>query len=316
MKVTILVLEKLSLFELACAVELFALPREELSDWYETKIVSLNSKIFDGLCGSQFICEQVEALPKCDLLIIPSFPLKTQTIDEKIKTEILKHFNAGGRIISFCSGSFLLANLGLLDAREATTHWRYAEEFQARFPYVNYREDILYTYDGTIGCSAGSAAGIDLGIEVIRQDYGHKIANNVARRLVLPAHRNGGQAQFVEKPLETAKSVLSSTLDWAVLNLTSELTISDIANEANMTRRTFDRQFKKYYNMTPLEWLLQRKLEIAKTLLESTHSSIEHIAEQAGFESPVTLRHNFKKYLSISPKEYRTRFKDNSVAYG
>ena len=101
-----------------------------------------------------------------------------------------------------------------------------------------------------------------------------------------------------------------------MLNLTSELTISDIANEANMTRRTFDRQFKKYYNMTPLEWLLQRKLEIAKTLLESTHSSIEHIAEQAGFESPVTLRHNFKKYLSISPKEYRTRFKDNSVAYG
>lgn len=314
MKVTILILEKLSLFELACAVELFALPREELPDWYETQIVSFNKKVFDGLCGSQFICEQVESLPKCDLLVIPSFPVTVHSVDETIRKEILTHYNSGGRIISFCSGSFLLAYLNLLDDREATTHWRYAKQFQSRFPNIRYKEDILYTYDGVIGCSAGSAAGIDLGIEVIRQDYGHKVANSVARRLVLPAHRNGGQAQFVEKPIQTNKSALSSTLDWAVLNLTSKLTVTDIANKANMTRRTFDRQFKKYYNMTPLEWLLERKLEIAKTLLESTHSSIEHISELAGFESAVTLRHNFKKYLSISPREYRAKFKAGATA--
>ncbi|NVK55111.1 MAG: helix-turn-helix domain-containing protein [Alteromonadaceae bacterium] len=314
MKVTILVLEKLSLFELACAVELFALPREELSDWYETSIVSLNSRIFDGLCGSQFICEQRDKLPACDLIVIPSFPVSSQHVDENVKREVLAHVNAGGRVISFCSGSFLLAELGLLNKREATTHWKYAEAFQQRFPHINYREDILYTYDGTIGCSAGSAAGIDLGIEVIRQDYGHNIANSVARRLVLPAHRSGGQAQFVEKPLLTTKSMLSSTLDWAVVNLTSNLTIKDIADKANMTRRTFDRHFKKHYNMTPLDWLLQRKLDIAKTLLESTHHSIENIAEQSGFESAVTLRHNFKKYLSISPRDYRARFKSNIKA--
>lgn len=313
MKVTILILEKLSLFELACAVELFALPREELQDWYETQIVSFNTKVFDGLCGSQFICEQVETLPKCDLLVIPSFPVTVHSVDEAIRKEVLTHYNSGGRIISFCSGSFLLAYLNLLDDREATTHWRYAKQFQSRFPNIRYKEDILYAYDGVIGCSAGSAAGIDLGIEVIRQDYGHKIANSVARRLVLPAHRNGGQAQFVEKPIQTNKSALSTTLDWAVLNLTSKLTVTDIANKANMTRRTFDRQFKKYYNMTPLEWLLQRKLEIAKTQLESTHSSIEHIAELAGFESAVTLRHNFKKYLSISPREYRAKFKASAT---
>ncbi|MEO2266738.1 helix-turn-helix domain-containing protein [Pseudoalteromonas sp. YIC-656] len=309
MKVTILLLEKLSLFELACAVELFALPREDISDWYQTKIVSLSNSTFEGLCSSHFTCEHVNQLEPCDLLVIPSFPVEAQTIDDTIRQEILKHFNAGGRIISFCSGSFLLAALGLLDNREATTHWRYSDEFRARFPGVIYREDILYTYDGVIGCSAGSAAGIDLGIEVIRQDYGHKIANSVARRLVLPAHRSGGQAQFVEKPLETAKSVLSNTLDWAVLNLTPQLSIADIAAKANMTRRTFDRQFIKHYKITPLHWLMQRKLDVAKTLLESTQHPIEHIAEQSGFESAVTLRHNFKKYLSISPREYRGRFK-------
>lgn len=308
MKVTILVLEKLSLFELACAVELFALPRDDIKAWYTSDIVSLNQTTFDGLCSTQFICRQVESLPKCDLLVIPSFPITTKKIDKTISTEILNHVNLGGRIISFCSGSFLLASLGLLDGKEATTHWQYAQEFKSRFPKVSYKEDILYTYDGLIGCSAGSAAGIDLGIEVIRQDYGHKIANTVARRLVLAAHRSGGQLQFVERPISKTKSTLSSSLDWAVLNLTPELSISDIANKANMTRRTFDRHFKKHYNMTALDWLSHRKLEVAKSLLESTNASIEQIAGQSGFESAVTLRHNFKRYLSISPREYRNLF--------
>ncbi|MEM0911384.1 MAG: DJ-1/PfpI family protein, partial [Pseudomonadota bacterium] len=175
MRVIILILEQLSLFELACAVELFALPREEIEGWYTTRIVSLSDTVFDGLCNTQFTCEQVHALQACDLLVIPSFPVATKTVNEKVRKEVLNHYDAGGRIISFCSGSFLLAELGLLQGRVATTHWRYADAFKARFPHVEYKEDILYTYDGKVGCSAGSAAGIDLGIEVIRQDYGYKI---------------------------------------------------------------------------------------------------------------------------------------------
>lgn len=309
MKVSILLIEKLSLFELASAVELFALPREGISNWYETEIVSLCKSTFDGLCGSTFKCQHKDSIGNSDILVIPSYPIEFEDVPYRIEQAIIDHLKRGGRILSFCSGSFLLAAMGLLDDKEATTHWRYSERFQERFPRVRYSEDVLYTYDGVIGCSAGSAAGIDLGIEVIRQDYGHEVANKVARRLVLPAHRSGGQSQFVEKPLDNKNTVLSTALDWAVMNISPALTVSDIAEKASMTRRTFDRRFKVLYNTTPLDWLIQRKLDIAKRLLERSNDSIELVAEQSGFESAVTLRHNFKKVLSISPREYRQRFK-------
>ncbi|XOV78698.1 MAG: helix-turn-helix domain-containing protein [Aestuariibacter sp.] len=312
MRATILVTEQLSLFELASAIELFALPREEFEHWYTTKVVALKRASFNGLCETQFHCEKVVHIPASDLLVIPSFPVGKIDIDAHLQNEVLKHYERGGRIISFCSGAFLLAELGLLDGRVATTHWRYADRFKSQFPHINYKDDILYQYDGVIGCSAGSAAGIDLGIEVIRQDFGYDCANAVARRLVLPAHRNGGQAQFVEKPIVKTKSNISQTLDWAVLNLSPELTISDMARNANMTRRTFDRQFKKHYKMTPLHWLLERKVDKARQLLESTNYSMEQLAQLSGFESAVTLRHNFKKCLSISPMDYRLRFRGDS----
>lgn len=308
MKVVIVVAEQVSLFELASAVELFALPRPEIKDWYQTNMVAFGKSSFPGLCETHFSCKQVTELPDCDLLVIPSFPVSVTSINPEMKTAILQHYQQGGRIISFCSGAFLLAELGLLNERVATTHWRYAQTFRQRFPHISYQEDILYHYDGVIGCSAGSAAGLDLGIEVIRQDYGYHIANTVARRLVLPAHRNGGQSQFVEKPLPQTQSSVSQALDWAVKHLSPELTIDDIANKATMTRRTFDRHFKKHYHMTPLEWLQARKLEVAKSLLETTQLGLERIAERAGFDNAITLRYNFKKYMSISPSEYKATF--------
>lgn len=308
MKVTILLTEQLSLFELACAVELFALPRTDFESWYKTQIVSLTDSALNGLCGTSFSCKLVSKLPETDLLVIPSFPVHTIEINPKLAQEVEQHYASGGRIISFCSGSFLLAKLGILDERVATTHWRYAAQFRQQFPQIEYKDDILYAYDGVIGCSAGSAAGIDLGIEVIRRDFGYSHANSVARQLVLPAHRNGGQSQFVEKAVTQTKSTISQTLDWAVKNLSSEITIDSMAKKANMTRRTFDRHVKRHYKMTPLEWLSERKLEVAKSLLETTVLSIENIAVRSGFETAMTLRHNFKKSLSISPSEYRTTF--------
>ncbi|GAB3039409.1 GlxA family transcriptional regulator [Bowmanella dokdonensis] len=311
MKVTILLTGPLSLFELACATELFALPRPEFGQWYSTGLVSLSTNQFNGLCHTTLVCEQVEELPPTDLLVIPSYPVSQTEVESKLSEQILRHYQQGGRVISFCSGAFLLAELGLFQGRAATTHWRYAGQFKARFPHVQYQDDVLYLYDGRVGCSAGSAAAIDLGIEVIRRDYGYHYANTVARRLVLPAHRSGGQSQFVQKPLAVAKSSVSQVLDWAVKHLSSELTVDRLAQRANMTRRTFDRHFKKHYNMTPLEWLNERRLEVAKTLLETTSLSIDLIAQKAGFESPVTLRHNFNKTLSISPSRYRATFQSS-----
>lgn len=308
MKVVIVVAEQVSMFELACALELFALPRPELENWYETDVVAFGKSVFPGLCETVVSFRQVTDLPVCDILVIPAFPVTVTTVDCALKQAVLQHVKNGGRVLSFCSGAFLLAQLGLLDGRIATTHWRYAQLFKQRFPNITYKNDILYHYDGVIGCSAGSAAGLDLGIEVIRQDYGYHVANSVARRLVLPAHRNGGQSQFVEKPLPKTQTSVSKALDWAVKNLSSELTIDCIANKASMTRRTFDRHFKKHYCMTPLEWLHARKLEVTKSLLETTHLGLEQIAEKAGFDNAITLRYNFKKSLSISPSEYRATF--------
>lgn len=306
--VTLLVCEQLSLFELGCATELFALPREEFSDWYTTQTLTLGSGVFTGLGNTVFECPKVDELPPSDLLVIPSFPASIDKIDPLLAREVLAHYRRGGRIISFCSGAFLLAALGLLNQRTAITHWRYAEQFKHRFPHITYRDDSLYWYDGRIGCSAGSAAAIDLGIEVIRQDFGYERANAVARRLVLPAHRDGGQSQFVQKPLGRVNSTLANVLDWAVKHAGPALTVAQIAAKANMTRRTFDRHFIRQFNMTPHQWLCERKLETARQLLENSSLSIEQIASQAGFDNAVTLRHNFNKYLCISPSKYRQTF--------
>lgn len=309
-KVTILLCETLSLFELGCATELFALPRPEFEDWYQTQTVTLSDNTFTGPGNTVFKCPRVVKLPDTDLLVIPSFPVNIGTIDPLLASEVLRHYEQGGRIISFCSGSFLLAALGLLNQRTAITHWRYAGQFKQRFPHITYRDDSLYWYDGKIGCSAGSAAAIDLGVAVIRDDYGYEHGNAVARRLVLPAHRDGGQSQFVQTPLARTNSALAKVLDWAVKHSGPGLTVAQIANKANMTRRTFDRHFIRQFNMTPHQWLCERKLEVARQLLESTHLPIEQIAERAGFDSAVTLRHNFNKYLSVSPSKYRQTFQN------
>lgn len=307
-RVVILLTESLSLFEYACATELFALQRDEFENWYDTTTVSLSATQYEGLADSQLHCRQVDTLPDCDLLIVPSFPTSIEQVPEKLLQAVRQHHLRGGRTISFCSGSFLLAAAGLLDGRTAITHWRYADVFRQRFGHIAFRDDMLYHYDGQVGCSAGSAAGIDLGIEVIRQDFGHAAANVVARRLVLPAHRSGGQSQFVEKPSSVGATGLSKSLEWAVKNISHELNVEDIATRANMTRRTFDRHFKKIFNQTPQVWLTQRRLEIAQELLENSNLNIEQIALKAGYENSTSLRINFKKYVSVSPSVYREQF--------
>ncbi|MDC8831245.1 helix-turn-helix domain-containing protein [Alteromonas gilva] len=309
MNVTVLVCEQLSMFELACATELFALPRPEFNQWYRTKIVALKGDQFSGLCDTTFTCPVVNTLPATDLLVVPSFPVHITKVDTHIANEVLAHYRRGGRIISFCSGAFLLGALGILDNREAITHWRYASEFKQRFPAVSYCEDSLYVYDGQIGCSAGSAAAIDLGIEIIRQDFGYEYANAVARRLVLPAHRDGGQSQYIQKPLARPNNTLAKCIDWALTQLSPQLTVNQMAQKANMTRRTFDRHFIKQFNITAHQWLCERKLDVARQLLETTTLSIEQIALRAGFDNAITLRHNFRKYLSVSPTHYRQTFR-------
>lgn len=308
--VAILVYENVSLFELSCAVELFALPRPEFADWYHCDIVSLTGQIVTTTACLQLTARTVSSLDDYNTIIIPSWSTNNQDIPALLASELHKCHTAGKRIISFCSGAFLLAQLGFLDGRKATTHWRYAELFKQRFPQIHYLDDVLYIYDGRLGCSAGSAAAIDLGIEVIRQDFGYAIANQVARRLVISAHRKGGQSQFVETPLLQTPNQFSQALDWALSHLASAINIDTLAQKANMSRRTFDRKFKSTFNLTPHAWLTLQRLELAKQLLETESYSVEKIAALAGFENAITLRHHFRKVLGVSPKQHREQFRD------
>jgi AraC family transcriptional regulator, transcriptional activator FtrA len=310
--VAILIYDHAAFFELGCAIELFALPRPEFSAWYTCDVVSFSSGPFAMAAGVQLQVKTVSNLDNYTMLVIPSWPTETTEIPEQIATAIINFHDRGARIISFCSGAFLLAQLGLLKGRKATTHWRYAEKFKTRFPETRYVDDVLYVYDGTLGCSAGSAAAIDLGIEVIRDDYGYPIANQVARRLVMSAHRSGGQSQFVETPVLQIPNHFAQALDWALQNLTSVIDINSLASKANMSRRTFDRKFRSTFNLTPNAWLTWQRINRAKELLEQNHHGIDKIAGLSGFDNATTFRHHFRKVVGVSPTQYRVQFSAGS----
>lgn len=310
-KIAILSYNGSALFELGCAVELFALPRPEFENWYDCEVVSFDAGPMQTTGGLSLSARQIDSLRDYDCLVVPSWPTHILQLHGLLAEQVRKFHTAGKRILTFCSGAFLLAGLGLLDNRQATTHWRYAEKFQRRFPAVDYVPDVLYVYDGQIGCSAGSASAIDLGLEVIRQDFGHEIASQVARRLVISAHRKGGQSQYVEAPVLGNPGRFSEALDWAIANIDHSFTIDTLAAQANMTRRTFDRRFRGAFNMSPKEWLTNQRLNLAKQLLERPQINVEQVASRAGFDNATTMRHHFRKTMGVSPRQYRDQFAIN-----
>ncbi|MCX4028416.1 helix-turn-helix domain-containing protein [Endozoicomonas sp. SM1973] len=307
-KVAILAYQGLATFEFGCAIELFGLPRPEYDQWYRAEVVTFDKSPVAATGGFLMSAKPVTSLSSYHTLIIPGWPTHQCGVSELIKQQLVKLYRRGGRIISFCSGAFLLAELGLLDGRCATTHWRYAALFQQRYPQVNYQDNVLYMFDGQIGCSAGSAAGIDLGIEVIRQDFGYVIANQVARRLVVSPHRSGGQAQYVETPVIKHHSQFSATLDWAIEHLQQPLIVNDLAEQAHMSRRSFDRHFRQALGMSAKEWINRQRLTLAQKQLEKGAVSVEQIAIRVGFGNAMNLRHYFRKYLGLSPTQYQGQF--------
>ncbi|MCJ8340108.1 MAG: helix-turn-helix domain-containing protein [Pseudomonadales bacterium] len=306
--VAILTYNNASFFELGCAVELFALPRPEQENWYSSEIVSFEGGALTLAVGMQMQVKCISSLEAFDILIVPSWPVSNKTPCALLAREVSTFIQAGKRIYSFCSGAFLLAELGLLTNKKATTHWKYAQLFQQKYPDIEYQDDVLYLYDKQIGTSAGSAAALDLGIEIIRQDYGYQVANQIARQLVLSAHRSGGQSQFVQTPMLNAPGQFAKSLDWAVEHLNQNIDINSFAARASMSRRTFDRKFKSTFNLTPKDWLTLQRINLAKNILETQSSSIDRVAELSGFNNAITMRHHFRKQLGVSPKSYRSQF--------
>jgi len=217
---------------------------------------------------------------------------------------------SGARIMSICSGVFVLAATGLLDGYEATTHWRYTQRLVDKFPAIRVRPDVLFVDNGSTLTSAGSAAGIDLGLHLIRRDYGAEIANRVARRLVVPPVRDGGQAQFIDTRVpDRVGQSLAPTVAWALENLPAVITVEDLADHAAMAPRTLARRFRQEIGIPPHRWLVRQRIALAQRLLEVSDRSIELVAHDSGFGSAATLRHHFRAEVHTTPSAYRERFR-------
>ncbi len=309
--VAIIVYEGLSLFEFGCAIEIFGVAKPETCDkWYRVATCSVESGFLRGPWGILAQPEHgIEILSKANTIIIPGW----KNIDALVPQELCQALNQankrGARIMSICTGAFVLAAAGLLDNKKATTHWLHAAELSSRFPRVQVKADVLYVDEGDILTSAGSAAGIDLCLHLIRRDLGPRVANQVARRMVVPAHREGGQAQFIESPVtHPDKSSLSRLLENIRLNLSDEWSIIKMARKANVSTRTFQRHFVRAMGLPAGEWLLMERLQAAKNLLEETNLSTEQISVRVGFSDAATLRNHFRNKLGLSPTSYRKLF--------
>jgi AraC family transcriptional regulator, transcriptional activator FtrA len=318
-RLAVLVYEGLCSFEFACAAEVFGLPRPELgSGWYQFETCSVERGSLGTAYGLRVVADGgLERLEGVGTIVIPGWKGIDVPVPQSLIRALRQAHANGARLLSICSGSFVLAATGLLDGRCATTHWQYAQALQRRFPELEVQAEVLYVDEGQLLTSAGSAAGLDLCLHLVRRDFGPKIANHVARRLVIPPHRDGGQAQFVDRPVAPReRSPLSAVLDLMQRRLNDELPINVLASHAVMSERSFMRHFKEATGMSPGDWLIAARVDRARELLETSSHSIEVIAEQAGFGTAMTLRHHFRRRLGVSPRNYRARFSDNGGSPG
>ncbi|SDM50998.1 GlxA family transcriptional regulator [Allokutzneria albata] len=256
-----------------------------------------------------------EALETADTVVIPPFDLTLVTggLPEPVAA-VLARIRPGTRIVSICTGAFLLAATGVLDGRPATTHWCQSALFREMFPAVRLDQDVLFVDDGDVLTSAGAASGVDVCLHVVRRDLGSRIANGVARRCVVPPMRDGGQAQFVDQPVpDPAMTSTAATRQWALERLHLPLTQSDLAGHARMSLRTFARRFRDEVGVSPGRWLIQQRVARARELLEASDLSVEQIAGQVGFVTGTSLRQHLREALGVSPVAYRRTFRTEMV---
>jgi AraC family transcriptional activator FtrA len=297
-------------FELAVACEVFGLDRPELGvHWYDFKVVAAQRPPVDLGNFAIHTPYGLDALGTADTIIVPmSFPHDPP--DAALSDALRAAYERGARLVSFCSGAFALAAAGVLDGKRATTHWMYSSLLAERYPLIDVQPDVLYVDEGQVLTSAGTSAAIDVSLHVVRMDYGSDVANAVARRMVVPPHRDGGQSQFVDRPVPDAAGTdgLGPTLDWAVAHLHEPLTVDQLASHALMSSRTFMRRFRAATGTTPLRWLLQQRVLHARHLLEDSDDSIDRVAQRAGFGSAANLRTHFTRMVGTTPTAYRRTF--------
>jgi transcriptional regulator GlxA family with amidase domain len=308
-------------FELAAPCEVFGIDRRDLADpWYELRLVAAEPGPVRTAAGLWVATPHtVESLVEADTVLVAP-PARERRLDPPpgLIAAVRAAHARGRRVVSLCAGVYVLAAAGLLDGRRATTHWKYADEFARQFPRVRVDPAPLYTDDGDVLTSAGTGAVIDLCLHLVRSDHGSAVANEVARRMVVPPHREGGQSQYVPPP--TGRSAgsdgLGTALAWARERLHEPLTVGDLARAAHMSERTFTRRFREVTGLTPLRWVLHERVRLAQERLETSDDPVEAVARHSGFGTAANLRHHFRRATGIAPAHYRRAFRHRHRAAG
>jgi AraC family transcriptional regulator, transcriptional activator FtrA len=311
--VAVLAYDGLCTFEFGIASEVFGLPRPEMgTEWYRYSVCGIEDgplRAAGGLIVNATAGQRV--LRQADLIVVPGWRGIHAPVPVKLIRELVRAHKRGARVMSLCSGIAVLAAAGLLNGRKATTHWRYVSSIISQYPAIQLETDMLYVDQDDVLTAAGSAAGIDLCLHVVRKDFGPEAANSVARRLVVPPHREGGQTQFIQRPVLEARenSRFGVLIDWLRAHLNERHSIEGLARKAGMSTRTFQRRFQESTGASPGDWLVTERVRLAQEHLErNAHVSLEEVAEACGFGSLETMRHHFRRRIGVVPAAYQRRF--------
>ncbi|GAA5196996.1 helix-turn-helix domain-containing protein [Rugosimonospora acidiphila] len=314
-KVAVVALDQIAPFELGVLCEVFGTDRTmDGFPKYDFTVCSADGGPVASQSGFQITPgADLAPLADADLVAVPAHPIGTP-VPDLVLDALRAAADRGARLLSVCSGAFVLGEAGLLDGRRCVTHWMYADRLAQRFPAAFVQLGALYVEDGPVLTSAGTAAGIDLCLHLVRSVHGSEIATKLARRMVVPPHREGGQAQYVEAPLPKAPEAptLQPLLAWLVENLDQPVDVDTLARRAHMAPRTFARRFRAETGTTPHDWVTGQRLLLARRLLEETDLGVESVATKAGFGDAAVLRHHFSRRLGSSPHAYRSTFRDRA----
>lgn len=315
-KVAILAYEGLCLFEFATVLEILRDRAPASPNWYSVQVASIDGPQVRSDSGVLVnVDEDTDALAKADTIVIPGW--RTGAVPDDLCDLLRAAHRRGARLVSICTGAFVLAATGLLDGRRATIHWRHADALARQFPAIEVDPAVLYVDGGDILTSAGSSAGSDLMLHLVSKDFGAAVSNQIARGMVTPPHRAGGQAQYIETPLPPEQDDrFANIIEQLRRNPGAEHSVESLARQASMSPRTFHRKFRAVMGHTPYDWLLIERTRLAKQLLEASNLSIDRIAERTGFAATDTFRHHFSRIVGTTPSRYRATFMHAAPTHG
>lgn len=309
--VAVVLLDGVHPFELGVVCEVFGLDRRDdglpVHDFAVVSAEGPELRTHAGFTVGSLA--GLERLEEADLIAVPAGDsYRGRTFPEELLAALRRAVDRGARVLSVCAGVYVLGAAGLLDGRRCATHWLHAADLARRYPRARVEPDVLYVDEGPVITSAGTAAGIDACLHLVRQEHGPEVANAIARRMVVPPHRDGGQAQFIERPLPARCDSVGDVLSWMERHLDRDVTVEQLAAQAHMSPRTFARRFQQETGTTPYRWLLRQRVLRAQELLEATDETVDSVAGRAGFGNAAGLRHHFLRTLGTTPHAYRRTF--------